>query len=204
MKKETNKPVILFFPFDLLSHYSRCIQLAQSIQDKFEIYFSSSVKYNNLVFEAGFKKFDCETFDPQVVLEGSRKFKFSWLNYENLKRVFQSQVNAIQKYKPTIVIGDTAPSLKMAVEFTGIKHVSLMNGYMSKYYALTRKISKDHPAAKFQKDLPKTLFEKMTRTGEQQICVFHAFTLANLASSKYFLDTNKNPKFSPSSFPKCL
>jgi UDP:flavonoid glycosyltransferase YjiC (YdhE family) len=167
MKKPNTKPVILFFPFDLLSHYTRSIQLAKSIQDKFEIHFSASGKYNNLVVSNGFKIFDCEIFDPKQVLEDSGKFKFSWLLYENLKRVFQSQVKIIKKLNPAIVFGDTAPTLKMSAEITGTKYVSIMNGYMSKYYALTRNISKDHPAAKFQYDLPKTLFDKMIRTGEQ-------------------------------------
>ena len=194
MNKKTSKPAILFFPFDLLSHYSRCIQLAESIQNNFEIYFCSSKKYNDLIFNTGFKVFDCESFDPQIVLEDSRKFKFSWLNYENIKRVFQSQVKIIQKYKPSAVFGDTAPTLKMAAELTNTKHVSLMNGYMSKYYALTRKISKDHMAAKLQNELPKNLFEKMINTGEQ--VAFHLIQRSfnklrkenNLPKQKMYLD----------------
>jgi len=194
MNKSTSKPVILFFPFDLLSHYTRTIQLAKSIQDKYDILFSASCKYNDLISEAGFNKFDCEKFDPQVVLADSSKFKFSWLNYENLKRVFQSQVKIIQKYKPVAVFGDTAPTLKMTSEYTKTNHISFMNGYMSKYYALTRNISKDHPAAKFQKDLPKTLFNKMIRTGEQ--VAFHLIQRSfnrlrrenNLKKLKMYLD----------------
>ena len=194
MNKETSKPAILFFPFDLLSHYSRCIQLAESIQNKNEIYFCASEKYNELIFNAGFKVFDCEFFDPQIVLEDSRKFKFSWLNYENIKRVFQSQVKIIQKYKPSAVFGDTAPTLKMAADLTNTKHVSLMNGYMSKYYALTRKISKDHRASKLQNELPKNLFEKMINTGEQ--VAFHLIQRSfnklrrenNLPKQKMYLD----------------
>ena len=37
---KSRKPVVLVFPFDLLSHYTRCIQLAQSIQDEFDISFN--------------------------------------------------------------------------------------------------------------------------------------------------------------------
>jgi len=194
MNKATLKPVILFFPFDLLSHYTRSIQLAKSIHDKYDIYFCSSEKYNDQIVEAGFGIFNCETFDPQVVLEDSSKFKFSWLNYENLKRVFQSQVKIIKKLSPVIVIGDTAPTLKMAAEYTKTTYISIMNGYMSKYYALTRKVSKDHLAAKFQKDLPKALFNKMTRTGEQ--VAFHLIQRSfnrlrkenNLKKFKMYLD----------------
>lgn len=167
MNKETAKPVVLFFPFDLLSHYSRCIQLAESIKDQYNVCFAASRKYNDLIESAGFKHFNCQLFDPQLVLEDSRKFKFSWLNYENIKRVFWSQVKAIQIYEPAVVLGDTAPTLKMAAEYTKTKHISLMNGYMSKYYVLTRNISKDHPAAIFKKELPHKLVDQMTRTGEQ-------------------------------------
>jgi len=194
MKESNTKPIILFFPFDLLSHHTRSIQLARSIHDKFDIHFSFSNNYNHLINEAGFKIFECETFDSQVALEDSSKFKFSWLNYENLKRVFQSQVQIIKKLKPEIVFADTAPTLKMAAEFTGTKHISLMNGYMSKYYTLTRTISKAHPAAKFQNDLPKGLFNKMIRTGEQ--VAFHLIQRSfnklrreiNLKKYKMYLD----------------
>ena len=192
--KETTQPAVLIFPFDLLSHYSRCIQLAKSIQDAYDIYFISSDNYNDLVQSAGFNIFNCESFNPQIVLEDSRKFKFSWLNYENIKRVFHSQVKLIKKYKPIAVIGDTAPTLKMAAEYTQTKHISLMNGYMSKYYALTRKISKDHMAAKYEKDLPKNLFAKMIKTGEQ--VAFHLIQRTfnrlrkenNLTKQKMYLD----------------
>jgi len=194
MLNQSQKPVVLIFPFDLLSHYSRCIQLAKSIQDKYEIYFNSSRKYNNFIMNAGFKHFDCESFDPDIVLEDSRKFEFSWLNYDNLKRVYLCQVKNIQKFKPAAVLGDTAPTLKMAAEFTKTKHISLMNGYMSKYYAFTRRISKEHPAAKFQNKLPEKLFEYMTKTGEK--AAFHIIQRSfnklrkenNLPRRKMYLD----------------
>ena len=35
MKPEFGKPVILIFPFDLMSHYLRCLQLAEAIKDRF-------------------------------------------------------------------------------------------------------------------------------------------------------------------------
>lgn len=194
MKKTGKNPVILIFPFDLLSHYLRSIQLAQSIKDNFDIRFCSSRKYNDIILKAGFKIFNCESFDPDKVLKDSRKFKFTWLNYENLKRVFQSQVKTIQKYNPKIIIGDTAPTLKMAAEYTKTRHISLMNGYMSKYYALTRNISKDHPAAILMNELPQKLIDKMTQTGEQ--VAFHLIQKAfnrlrkeyNLPKQKMYLD----------------
>lgn len=191
---KSRKPVVLVFPFDLLSHYTRCIQLAQSIQDEFDISFNSSKKYDVLVKEAGFKTFTCDSFDAREVMDDSRKFKFDWLNYNNLKRVFLAQVKVIEDLKPTAVFADTAPTLKMAAEYTNTLHISLMNGYLTKYYAKTRTISKDHPAAQYQDRLPEGVFDRMTRIGE-----YVAFTVIErafyklrkefkLGKKKYYLD----------------
>jgi UDP:flavonoid glycosyltransferase YjiC (YdhE family) len=155
------------FPFDLISHYVRCLQLAEAMQDAREILFAHSKKYAWLVEKAGFGTFACEGFEAEEVMACARRFDFSWLNEGDLERVFLSQVECIRQFQPAAVIGDTAPTLKMAAAQTQTPYLALMNGYMTKYYALVRPIARAHPAARFQEKVPEKIFEKMVEFGER-------------------------------------
>jgi len=163
----SEKPVVLIFPFELLSHYLRCLQLASTIRDDYDVYFVHSHRYAHVIEEAGFTTFTCDAFNIDEVMTSARKFDFSWLNYRTLERIFLSQIKSIKQYQPVAVLGDTAPTLKMAAEFCQTKYISLMNGYMTKYYKFVRQISKDHPAAQFQNKFPRKIFELMIETGER-------------------------------------
>ncbi|MDO9188101.1 MAG: glycosyltransferase [Bacteroidia bacterium] len=162
------KKRILVFPFDLLSHYLRCIVLVNQHFNKneYDVIFLNSDKYVNYITEHGFETFDGEQFDSQKVMACSEKFDFSWLNVADLERVFRSQVNAIREFKPDMVIGDVAPTLKMAAEMTKTEHVALVNGYMTKYYAYTRKVSRANPAYGYSKKVPEKYFNMITKFAE--------------------------------------
>lgn len=171
------KPVLLVFPFEQLSHYTRCLQLAQHLRGYFEVLFAHSARYAAFVKEAGFRTFPCLSLDAATVMECAKKFNFSWLQEKNLEPVFADQVRAIQAVQPVAVLGDNAPTLKMAAEKTGVTYISLFNGYMSKYYARVRKLSRTNPAYKLLKKLPEEILEFMTRQGEALAFreVHHAF-----------------------------
>ncbi len=89
-----SKPLILFFPFPLLSHYSRCIMVANSIRNEFEIQFSYDTKFDHLIRNAGYESFDCENFNSQIVLHDSKKFSFQWINEVSLRKIFLSQIDS--------------------------------------------------------------------------------------------------------------
>lgn len=125
---------LLIFPFNLLAHYTRCLVLADSLKDDYEVYFQDSHKYNHLVEKRGYKTFACETFDDNKVMKDIQHFKFSWLNEPDLERIFSSQKAVISKLNPTLVIGDVIPTLKMVCEQENVKYISLVNGYTTKYY----------------------------------------------------------------------
>jgi UDP:flavonoid glycosyltransferase YjiC (YdhE family) len=163
------KKRILFFPFDLLSHYLRCIVLANEHYDReaYEILFLSSHSYNDHVSRHGYQTFSCAQFDAERVMQCAEKFDFSWLNEPDIERVLLSQVKVIQSLAPVMVIGDVAPSLKMAAELTGVEYIVLMNGYMSAYYACTRKLSRTHGAYKFSKMIPEKYFDQITSVAER-------------------------------------
>lgn len=162
------KKRILVFPFDLLSHYLRCIVLANDHFNKneYEILFLSSSSYGDYLSENGYEKFKGEQFDAKKVMACSEKFDFSWLNEMDLERVLLSQVNAIREFKPDIVIGDVAPTLKMAAELTSVKYIAVTNGYLTKHYAYTRKLSRTHPAYKYSEKIPEKYFNIITNLAE--------------------------------------
>lgn len=162
------RQLVLFFPFNLLSHYLRCLVLADSYDEaEYEVKFLSSERYDGFVKGHGYELFSCAGFDPHFVMTCTNNFSFDWLNEKDLERVLLAQVKCINAMKPDVVIGDVAPTLKMAAELTGVKHISLVNGYMTRYYAATRKIPKKHKAYDLMRQLPPRFADVLTTVGER-------------------------------------
>lgn len=159
---------ILVFPFDLLSHYLRCITLAQDYT-ACEILFVSSRQYNNFVTRAGYSTFECESFDPNQVMEKARRFDFSWLNRADLERIYLAQVHCIKQLQPDLVIGDTSPTLKMAAESCSVPLLSVMNAYMTRYYAEVRQLSRTHPAYRYLRIFPQFFLRSLTQVAEHVV-----------------------------------
>ena len=113
-----------------------------------------------------FQTFSCLSLDAGEVLQGVKKFSFSWINEAALEPVYLDQVRVIGLLKPAAVLGDTSITLKMAAEKTGVPYISLMNGYMSKYYSFPRQLSRTHPMYKFMKNFPGPVADLLTQRGE--------------------------------------
>lgn len=160
------KKRILVFPFDLLSHYLRCLVLVERYKE-YEILFASSPRYNKYVTSQGHKTFEIETFDADHVMDCATKFSFEWLNIKDIERVFIAQANVIEKYQPEFIIGDAMPTLKMAAEYADTKYVALMNAYMSKHYGAVRRLSITHHAHEYLKKLPVSIGDKITVMAER-------------------------------------
>lgn len=161
--KDTDK-IILVFPFNLLSHYLRCIRLSENYKDH-TIFFARSGKYDDFVHRAGYATFEVENFDPETVLSSVKNFDFTWLNKEDLERIYLSQQAAIEKFRPVFVIGDACPTVKMAAESAGTKYISLINGYMSRYYAGNRYLPAGHFIGRFLTVFPQRLQNAFLKTG---------------------------------------
>lgn len=162
------RKTILIFPFDLLSHYLRCLVLADQYDpNTYRILFQSSPNYDHYVKKHGYETFDAKHFNTSFVMQCSKKFDFSWLNEADLEPILLSQILSIKMYEPALVIGDVAPTLKMAAEFTGVQYISLLNGYLTKYYRETRKLSKAHPAYAYLSVLPLSVRNVLTEIGEK-------------------------------------
>lgn len=164
----TKKKIVLFFPFDLLSHYLRCLVLADQYDKvEFDVFFLYSENYVSFVEQHGYRTFSATTFNSAQVMSCAAKFDFSWLEIGTIEAVLRAQINAIEQFKPDLVVGDVAPTLKMAAEYTNVHYIALMNGYMSPYYAEQRKISKTHPAYSILDRMPARMSQRFTGYGEK-------------------------------------
>ena len=152
----------MVFPFDLLAHYLRSIVLIEDYSQNCEVLFQSSPAYNSYLVEREIKHFECASFNSKKVMECARKFDFSWLNYDDILKVYSSQLEAVKKVNPDIIIGDTSPTLKMVSEKLGIKYYSLKNIYLSEKYAFPRKLSITHPGHIHLKKLPPKFADSIT------------------------------------------
>jgi UDP:flavonoid glycosyltransferase YjiC (YdhE family) len=169
LHERTGKKKILIFPFNLLSHYLRCLELADRYsKDEYEILFLHSDEYAGFVKVQNYNTFHCEQFHSAYAMECSGKFSFKWLNEKDIELIYLSQLSAINHLKPDLVIGDVAPCLKMAAESAGVKYVAVMNGYMTRFYSFTRKLSRTHKAYGFLRLLPPEVADKITGFAERQ------------------------------------
>lgn len=188
----TPKKIILFFPFNLLSHYLRSLVLAKTYDaNEYLVYFISSDEYNEFVFKQGYKIFKAKQFDAAEVMNCSSNFDFSWLNSIDLEEVMLDQVRVIRELKADVVVGDMAPTLKMAAKITGVHHVSLLNAYMTRHYKFTRKISRSHKAYGLLNVFPEKLTNKLTIFGET-IAFKHIQKAFNYLRKKYGLEKIKD------------
>ncbi len=160
------KPLVLFFPFDLLSHYTRCLEIARMLEDDFLILFQSSDKFDGFVKAEGFKAFDCVGFDAEKVMECAKNFDFSWLNSKDIEKIFLRQVEVIRRLEPAIVIGDMSSTLKMAAEYSNTPFVSILNAYMTGHYKFCRDVPPSHPGSKYLKKLPGKITMSILRIAE--------------------------------------
>jgi UDP:flavonoid glycosyltransferase YjiC (YdhE family) len=164
--EKVGKPLLLVFPFGYLSHYLRCLMLARHLMAHFTVRFAAHPDYDPYVTAEGYDTFACAGMDAADTLACVQKFDFSWLNEPALDASLTAQVAAIEALQPVAVLGDASPTLKMAAQKTGVSYVSVVNGYMSKYFAGYRALSVSHPAYPMVRSLPVKLAALLTARGE--------------------------------------
>jgi UDP:flavonoid glycosyltransferase YjiC (YdhE family) len=162
----SEKQTLMVFPLDLAAHYLRCLELCKKLRAQFKIFFTYSPKYDRFVKKYGFETFRVANFNSEEISAAASSFDFSWLNFGTIEFISASQIAAIEEHKPSLVLGDTAFTLQMAAEKTNVPYVSLLNGYMTKYCTITRKLSPSHPGYPYSKTMPKRVFERLTRVIE--------------------------------------
>lgn len=166
---------ILICPFDLMSHYLRCIELAKSIKEKYRIYFLSSVSYNSYVTEAGFEIVDIPEKAYSNVVEKAKDFDFSWINRKDVRASVHHLIKVFSKYEPGLVIFDTFFGARAACEYCNIPSVSVLNAYVSKYYDEIRPLPDSHKAVRYKSKLNEQTWEFILKNAEKiQMHVVHS------------------------------
>lgn len=160
--------MILFFPFDLLSHYLRCLQLAETMKEE-QIMFPFSAHYQHLVEQKGFAMFPFRGLPVQEVMDGALNFRFTWMREELLETAFLEQVAILKHFRPRLVVGDASFTLRMAAAYAQVPYLSLINGYMSDYYALPRRLPPSHWAYRSFFFVPRTFYDKISVLAERMM-----------------------------------
>ncbi|MFN3405112.1 MAG: hypothetical protein ACK40G_13505 [Cytophagaceae bacterium] len=183
--------MILFFPFDLLSHNLRCLQLAKAFQNDITVLFPESKKYTSFISEQGIKTFPYHTIPSDMVISSARDFSFSWIRYDLLERSFLSQIDIISKHKPTLVVGDADFTLRLAAAFCKVPFVSIVNGYMTNYYCRTRRLHPKHPGYKYRYLFPPFIFQHII-TYKEKTALKKVHEPFQALAQKYNLRMKKN------------
>jgi len=165
----SEKQSLLVFPLDIAAHYLRCLGLCKKLSAQFDISFAYSPKYDRFVKKYGFSTFEVGNFNSEEIKVSASSFDFSWLNLRTIKSILESQIAVIAELNPSLVLGDTAFTLKMAAEKTGVPYVSILNGYMTKYCCIARKVSPSHPGYPYSKTMPKKVFNRLSRAIEHSM-----------------------------------
>jgi UDP:flavonoid glycosyltransferase YjiC (YdhE family) len=160
------KPLLLVFPFGILAHYLRCLVLCRNLKNYFDIRILYDESFASFIAQENVSTFDCKGINSGSAVEAVRQFDFSWMNKAALEQMYLEQVEIIRELKPIAVLGDYSLTLKMAAEASSVLYISLLNGYMSKYYAGYRTISRTHPAYPLLKKVPTSIARMLTERGE--------------------------------------
>lgn len=160
--------MVLFFPFQLLSHYLRCLQLAETLQGE-EVLFPMSEKYGAFLEEKGVATFPYKGLPAQEVMEEAQDFQFSWMRKAILEKVFLEQVKLLQQHRPRVVVGDASFTLRLAAAYVGVPYVSLINAYMSDYYALSRSLPPNHWVSRTFSFLPYKWYHAISTRAERAV-----------------------------------
>ncbi len=161
------KPLVIFFPQNLMSHNLRCIELAKRIRTAYSIRFVSCRRYQHFILEAGFDVIDNDANSMQEILLSAGNFDFGWIQYDYLTQTMRQQISIIEKHKPILVVGDANLSLRMAAEVSGVTYVALQNNYLSRHYADIRPVPHTHRAMAFKNLMSESNWIRLVSTVEK-------------------------------------
>jgi UDP:flavonoid glycosyltransferase YjiC (YdhE family) len=188
------KKTVIFFPFNLMAHYLRCLVIADALREEFDIYFVDSKEYADLILSHGFKTIDYQHPEVDEIIEKAGAFNFDWINSHSIRTMFDAQLDIVQRYKPDLVFSDTSLTLPMCAEYANVPVISIMNAYVSNYYADIRPLPYSHRAYKYQFKLKQPIWEKILKTAEKASMKFVHKPFArlrnelNLSKKQWLLD----------------
>ncbi len=177
-----------------MSHYLRCLCIADALRYEFDIYFLDSEEYSDLILAHGFKTIDYQHQAVDEILEKAGSFNFDWINSHSIRTMFDAQMDIVKTYKPDLVFSDTSFTLPMVAEYLNIPIISIMNAYVSNYYADIRPLPYRHKAYIYQFKMKQAVWEKVLNTAEKASMKFVHKSFArlrkelNLSKKQWLLD----------------
>jgi len=150
-----------------MAHYLRCIEAAKALSNEFEILFLHSSQYGKYVAHEGFEMTEAFELSFENVINKTREFDFSWINYKSLTLVIDNLQKIINKYKPDLVIGDTYLGLKIACSITKTPVATLANSYITKQFDGYRPVPHTHRAMKYSSRVSPEMWKKIVRSVEK-------------------------------------
>lgn len=157
------KPILLFFPMDMLSHILRCLQLADAVRDIAVCYFATE-QYADLVQSRGHRSVSCLCLSADMIIRMGQKGDSSWVSVKYLEPVLLSQVDVIKSIRPDLIVNDYSFTAQLAAEMAGVQCASLINGLFSNQLVINRAVPKSHPMAKFAFLFPRFLISAIQTT----------------------------------------
>src|SRR6056297_1946824 len=162
-----SKPRVIVFPFNLLAHYARSLEVADALRDDFDFYFINSKAYHGLIQQYGFKIIEYQHQAVDEVLKKAVDFNFDWINSHSIETMFDAQFAIVKKYKPDLLMSDTMLTLPMVSEYANIPLLSLVNGYLTNYYDDIRPVPYTHKAWPYQFKMKKNVWLKIHGLAER-------------------------------------
>lgn len=153
MKSLSTKPVLLFFPMDMLSHHLRCLQLADAIKSFATCIFATE-KYSDLIKSRNYEAVYYTSLSSEMIIQMGQKNDSSWVSTKVFEPVLDSQIQIIKKIKPHFVVNDYSFTAHLAAEYLNIPCLSLINGLFSNQLAIQKPIPLSHPMARFSFVIP--------------------------------------------------
>lgn len=186
-----SKQVILFAPYNLLAHYLRCVEVAKTLSDDYEIIFLFSQRYGHFVEENGFSQTEPLLAKYKNVVSKTHVFDFSWINKSSVSNVVKDLIDVIKKYNPDLVFGDTYPGLRIACAVSKKKLAVLVNSYVTMFYDGYRPIPHKHRANNYRPLVSPEVWKKIVRQMEK-LTLWNVHRPFRFVRTKYGLKIYKN------------
>jgi UDP:flavonoid glycosyltransferase YjiC (YdhE family) len=132
-----------------LAHATRAMLIAHRLKNEgAEVVFATGAAHQKLAIQEGFDPREVYCVSPErahaAIRRGSHIF-----DRQMLERYVQSDLSLFESVQPDLVIGDMRLSLNISAEVARIEYWSVLNGYLTKYYAAWRRPPKTLPGMRY-------------------------------------------------------
>jgi UDP:flavonoid glycosyltransferase YjiC (YdhE family) len=132
-------PLALLFPdTNFLAHTSRLIEIGKALRGTYDwrVVFVGGPPYLRLAADEGFETADGFTVDRSITLPLAERAglvdPFWWQRVVDLS--IQSDLSAIRRHAPDVVVGDMHWSLSAAARLCSVPYVSVVNATWTRYF----------------------------------------------------------------------